>query len=303
VYAEFMQFMGDSVLLSHNARFDMGFLTAEARRHGAEPVSNPVLDTLRLARRWFPEARSHALQDLADALKLSSKEPHRAPADAETLFRVFLAGSAKSAPNASLEELTALAGIAPAAVEATGDEPVSGSASVPMEAKLSALVIPEVAFLDAAAADAFEFLVQSARNSEKDRGGLNMVLSLSPEERTRTVTYKRRGATLMEILSDVSRLTAIPIEVRGNLVVIGKPRATPRNAVRAYSVPWTLMDDIKKAGARKYLEELGVPFPEGATARYSPATGKLIVSNTPENIRMLDRILTKLGVAVGTDQP
>ena len=47
---EFIDFIGDAVLVAHNARFDMGFIQAACRRLGMPEVKNPVLDTLELAR-------------------------------------------------------------------------------------------------------------------------------------------------------------------------------------------------------------------------------------------------------------
>ena len=66
VIAEFRAFVGDSVLVAHNHRFDMGFLDYEAERSWGMPFPRPVLDTLALARRLRPELERHNLRALAE---------------------------------------------------------------------------------------------------------------------------------------------------------------------------------------------------------------------------------------------
>ena len=44
-------FIGDSVIVAHNARFDVGFLNAAMIRDDRDPLSNKVIDTVPLARR------------------------------------------------------------------------------------------------------------------------------------------------------------------------------------------------------------------------------------------------------------
>jgi general secretion pathway protein D len=43
--------------------------------------------------------------------------------------------------------------------------------------------------------------------------------------------------------------------------------------------------------AKKFLEENGITFPPGATARYLPVGSKLIVKNTPDNIDLIDALV------------
>jgi DNA polymerase-3 subunit epsilon len=44
-------FIGDSVIVAHNARFDVGFLNAAMIRDDRDPLTNKVIDTVPLARR------------------------------------------------------------------------------------------------------------------------------------------------------------------------------------------------------------------------------------------------------------
>ena len=49
VLQEFQEFK-DTVLVAHNATFDVGFINANYERHGLPKISQPVIDTLEFAR-------------------------------------------------------------------------------------------------------------------------------------------------------------------------------------------------------------------------------------------------------------
>ena len=88
---EFVEFVGDAVLVAHNAKFDMGFLQASCKQVGAPPVNNPFLDTLELARFLYPTMRNHRLNTLADKFNVSLENHHRAVDDSEATGYVFFA--------------------------------------------------------------------------------------------------------------------------------------------------------------------------------------------------------------------
>ncbi|GGD68026.1 PolC-type DNA polymerase III [Paenibacillus nasutitermitis] len=82
---EFIDFVGDAVLVAHNARFDMGFIQAACKRSGKPEFNNPVLDTLELARFLHPTMKNHRLNTLADKYKASLESHHRAIDDSIAL--------------------------------------------------------------------------------------------------------------------------------------------------------------------------------------------------------------------------
>lgn len=79
--------MGSSVLVAHNAPFDVAFLTKELELLGRPAPLNPVLDTLVLARRLL-RCRSYSLRALAEELGLESPQ-HRAMQDVDVLAKLF----------------------------------------------------------------------------------------------------------------------------------------------------------------------------------------------------------------------
>ncbi len=78
----FLAFLGDGVLVAHNLPFDLGFLNAELRRAGLDPLTNPSLCTLRLARRLLRGLPSKALSALIDFFNVVVEGRHRALGDA-----------------------------------------------------------------------------------------------------------------------------------------------------------------------------------------------------------------------------
>lgn len=77
-----------AVLVAHNASFDLSFLSAEMASAGVEPPSNPVIDTLALARRCYTFA-SNRLGNVAGALGIQTQGLHRALADATVTWYVL----------------------------------------------------------------------------------------------------------------------------------------------------------------------------------------------------------------------
>ena len=74
-----LEFIGDSVLVAHNARFDIGFINASLVRDGREKLTNRVLDTVGLARRLVGgEVENCKLSTLAASLGFANQTSHRA---------------------------------------------------------------------------------------------------------------------------------------------------------------------------------------------------------------------------------
>lgn len=78
----FISFIGDSILVGHNIkRFDMGFIQRDAVNIFGKPISNEIVDTLILSRRYLPDLYSHSLESLSDHYGISYEGAHRALAD------------------------------------------------------------------------------------------------------------------------------------------------------------------------------------------------------------------------------
>lgn len=91
ILKRFEQFVGDAVLVAHNAAFDMKFLTLKQSKCGTS-FDNPVLDTVLLAAQVHGSSDSLTLDTLSAryGIELLEKDRHTALGDAIATAEVFL---------------------------------------------------------------------------------------------------------------------------------------------------------------------------------------------------------------------
>ena len=88
----FLAFASDSVLVAHNARFDLAFLDRETERLTGSRIASPVVDTVTLARRLLAGRVPRAsLAQLSYFFGVSVQPCHRALPDAQATAEVLLA--------------------------------------------------------------------------------------------------------------------------------------------------------------------------------------------------------------------
>jgi len=87
---EWLDFIGDAVLVAHNANFDLPLLNREIGRvfPGCR-LRNAHLCTVDLARRLVPRIESHGLDSLVAYFGFEVSRRHRAADDALATARVF----------------------------------------------------------------------------------------------------------------------------------------------------------------------------------------------------------------------
>ena len=86
VYPEFLEFIDGSVLIAHNAPFDVRFISAEAERADMPAPKNACLDSLALFRNWYPDLKSHTVSDLISLFDISTDGLHAHRATDDSLF-------------------------------------------------------------------------------------------------------------------------------------------------------------------------------------------------------------------------
>ena len=100
---EFLQFIRGSILVAHNARFDLGFLQESLARCDLPLWDGKTMDTIRLVKNTHPDLPSYRLQDLRHSLRLDCHPEgtaHRAFSDVEwtaQLLQVALTAAMKIA--------------------------------------------------------------------------------------------------------------------------------------------------------------------------------------------------------------
>lgn len=88
VIPSFLSFAGNSILMAHNANFDINFIFDSAKKLGLT-FSNDFIDTLRIFRRALPDLPHHRLIDICKALDISNEQAHRAESDCITTHNCY----------------------------------------------------------------------------------------------------------------------------------------------------------------------------------------------------------------------
>jgi len=90
VLREFYNFIKGTILVAHNARFDIGIIYESFKRNGIEFEEFPVIDTLQLFRSLhFEDVKAHNLDYLTKFYKVQLIDHHRAKDDAYATMECF----------------------------------------------------------------------------------------------------------------------------------------------------------------------------------------------------------------------
>ena len=89
VLPKFLDFVGDAVLVAHNAGFDVSFIEQNCRYQEIEKEFISV-DTVALARVLLPTLSKYKLNVVAKALNISLENHHRAVDDAQATAEIFV---------------------------------------------------------------------------------------------------------------------------------------------------------------------------------------------------------------------
>ena len=89
VFKEFVNFIGESVIIGHNINFDLGFLHNKCKKYLGYDLSNDYVDTLYIARRLVPNSVNYKLGTLANLFNISYVGAHRGLKDVEITYEVY----------------------------------------------------------------------------------------------------------------------------------------------------------------------------------------------------------------------
>lgn len=92
IVEEFLEFIGDSPLIIHNASFDLKFLNSELHRTARKPIPFArAIDTIDMAKSKYPGSR-YSLDELCKRfnIDLTSRSLHGALLDSELTAQVYL---------------------------------------------------------------------------------------------------------------------------------------------------------------------------------------------------------------------
>ncbi|MDB6137360.1 MAG: hypothetical protein JWO94_432, partial [Verrucomicrobiaceae bacterium] len=194
-----------------------------------------------------------------------------------------------------------------------------------IERKLRELKIPHVEFNNASLDEVIEYLRVTSRNIDPDGRGVDFIVHLEPEARNRQLSLALSNLPLEEVLRYVTQIAEATYRVEATAVVIGS--LTERSTTlltKVYKVPPDFIQtaavdpagdaaggadpfakkaggsadagvatglQVRRMGAREFLEGRGISFPDGATASFSGGSSTLVVHNTADNLNLVDTLV------------
>lgn len=89
ILPQLIDFIGEDVIVAHNAPFDMKFLLINAQACGIN-VKAPVIDTLALCRTLYPDSPNHKLGTVAEYLNIDLEDAHRSLSDVTATANILI---------------------------------------------------------------------------------------------------------------------------------------------------------------------------------------------------------------------
>lgn len=88
-YEELCEILKDSIIVAHNALFDIGVLNAMCDIYGLDHFSNEYIDTVNVSRKVYPELINHKLNTVCEYLDIDLSH-HNAKSDSFGCLMILL---------------------------------------------------------------------------------------------------------------------------------------------------------------------------------------------------------------------
>ena len=201
-----------------------------------------------------------------------------------------------------------------------------GGAKENMLTKIRSFIIPAVNLQGASLDEVVEYLRIRCRELDPQKRGVDFVLKVTPDTAAKPVSLSMVNVPVEEVLRYATEMTGTVYRPEEYAITITS-RSEQSSALisRSYRVPPDFLQNapaeapgagappvdpfqqankpsfeglkIRRLGAREFLEQRGIVFPEGATAAYTPSTNILFVRNTAENLALVDTLVEEVASA------
>lgn len=89
VCGDFLDFIGNDIIVGHNVNFDINFIYDKLLESGLEPLKNDYCDMLKMSKLSLRELGNHKLQTIAEFFGLNTDNAHRGLTDCFTTYSCF----------------------------------------------------------------------------------------------------------------------------------------------------------------------------------------------------------------------
>lgn len=188
----------------------------------------------------------------------------------------------------------------------------------PITKKLKEIIIDRIDFEDVSIATAAKYLKERSKEKDPEKIGVNIVLrgkinqpiaAEGEEPLEEEVTTEEEGTTVQPLTMMVDN---IPLEAaikyicnQANLkyriekyaVVIASPDVKLEDVeTKIYPIEKDFINLGTDENIKSSFESRGISFPAGAAIVYDESIGRLIVTNTPENLQKIEDIIKEMNI-------
>lgn len=203
-----------------------------------------------------------------------------------------------------------------------------------LKAKLNSMIIPKVDFEDASISSVMAYLSRESKIADEKEGkGINIILRLSnTQQEPKTITMQLDDVPIGEIIRYVCLSTGLKFRIEEDAVVIGDDsidqmktqffqiRSGLINSIisnlnvdnktitsddKEFYDTKTLLSTsiiqdqkVMSSDLQAYFIKRGLPFPHGANIAWDSKTSMLVITNTPENIRIAESLIKEIDVNI-----
>lgn len=89
ILPDFMNYIGNDILIGHNVNFDINFIYDNLYRNKFDVLTNDFIDTMRISRKLLPDLPHHRLIDLARYFEIDTTNNHRSLKDCEITMDIY----------------------------------------------------------------------------------------------------------------------------------------------------------------------------------------------------------------------
>ncbi len=199
--------------------------------------------------------------------------------------------------------------------EAAAGAPRGGRETI--QRKLREMVIAQIDFSEATVGEVMEYLRVRTRDLDPTGKGIDFVNGVPADQPLKPISLNLREVPVEEVLRYVADIAGITYKVEEFAVrLVSLADASADIISRTYRVPPDFISSapaasaapasadpfaggastsatpqLRRLGAKEFLESQGVTFPEGTGASYNPSSSTLIVRNTAKNLEVVDLLV------------
>ncbi len=186
-----------------------------------------------------------------------------------------------------------------------------------IQRKLRELIITQIDFSEATVGEVMEYLRVRTRDLDPTGKGIDFVNGVPADQPLKPVSLNLREVPVEEVLRYVADIAGITYKVEEFAVrLVSLADASADIISRTYRVPPDFISSapaagtapasadpfaasattaaspqLRRLGAKEFLENQGVGFPEGTGASYNPSSSTLIVRNSAKNLELVDMLV------------